>query len=365
MRAIFLVALATIVGGALAAVPATAAGWTYDEMMSGTAPVQPAAASWGPGRIDVFSVDGAGAVQHKYRVNDGAWSATENMGGTMTGRAVAVAPAPNDMEVYARTSTNALKRRVWGGSAWGSWQGLSLATTAAVSASARDGGSDVFARGTDGTLRYRRFGPGATSGWVNLGGMMLSAPASVSWGTGRVDVFWQGVNNTLQHRWYLNGAWGGPEQLGGAGTTTGTPDVITAGANTLDIFTRGTDTNMHWFQWNLVQWMQLGSVPAPGCIQGTPAGVFSNGQLQVFAQTCKYELADAFTGFGVWSTWTTMDYATDAFKTDQPVLSSPTAIVTQSGYVDVLVAHECDLCFVPQPPDFTLPPPMVKHWQWR
>src|SRR5690242_4941726 len=73
---------------------------------------------------------------------------------------------------------------------------------------------DLFAKGTDGTLKHKVFN-GRWSGWENLGGAITSGPSAISWGPGRIDVVARGVAGDVQHIWYSNGAWGPWASLGG------------------------------------------------------------------------------------------------------------------------------------------------------
>jgi hypothetical protein len=74
---------------------------------------------------------------------------------------------------------------------------------------------DLFAKGTDGTLKHKLYN-GRWSTWENLGGAITSAPAVASWEPGRLDVFARSTTNSLLHRWYAKGAWSGWEDLGGS-----------------------------------------------------------------------------------------------------------------------------------------------------
>jgi hypothetical protein len=80
----------------------------------------------------------------------------------------------------------------------------------------------------DGSLVY--------SGWEALGGASLGAPASATWGPGRLDVFVRGTDSQLWHKWY-QGGWSGWEPLGGILTSapaatawaSGRIDLVVAG----------------------------------------------------------------------------------------------------------------------------------------
>jgi predicted Zn-dependent protease len=42
----------------------------------------------------------------------------------------------------------------------------------------------------------------AWRGWENLGGILTSAPAAVSWGLNRIDTFVRGTDNAMWHKWW-------------------------------------------------------------------------------------------------------------------------------------------------------------------
>ena len=50
--------------------------------------------------------------------------------------------------------------------------------------------------------------------YENLGGMLTSAPAACSWGEGRLDVFARGIEGNLWHKWYGPGGWSAWTQPG-------------------------------------------------------------------------------------------------------------------------------------------------------
>ncbi len=75
--------------------------------------------------------------------------------------------------------------------------GLSPGHAAAASWGANH--RDVFMRGADNVLRYRRWDGMGWSLWTSLGGFLTSAPSAVSWGVGRTDVFARGGDNALWH----------------------------------------------------------------------------------------------------------------------------------------------------------------------
>lgn len=76
--------------------------------------------------------------------------------------------------------------------------------------------------------------------WEDLGGLLLSSPAAVSWGTGRIDVFARGEEN-LFHLPFEND-WGAWEDLGGI--MKGGPGVCSWAPGRLDVFIRRQDNRL-------------------------------------------------------------------------------------------------------------------------
>ncbi|MDQ6631931.1 MAG: sialidase, partial [Verrucomicrobiota bacterium] len=105
------------------------------------------------------------------------------------------------------------------------------------------------------------------TGWhayENLGGILTSPPASVSWNSVKIDVFARGTDNGLLHRWFDSPNWSAVwENLGGG--LSGGPGVSSWGVGRLDVFIRGTDNALYTRfyvtpSWSSV-WASLGAIP--------------------------------------------------------------------------------------------------------
>ncbi len=164
---------------------------------------------------------------------------------------------------------------------------------------------DVFARGTDNAL-WHNIGSGTSesssnwswSGWENLGGVLTSDPAAVSWGPDRIDVFARGTDNglsahvverqrlvrvgepgrnpllrsgsgflgrsaastcscavrpySLWHKSYSGGTWSSWENLGGV--ITSDPDAVSLAPDRIHVFARGTDNGLLHTWWDGSAW---------------------------------------------------------------------------------------------------------------
>jgi hypothetical protein len=207
----------------------------------GLASLAPASVSWGPGRIDVFTV-GGGNLYHVWF--NGSWQPFEQIGGP--GAALAAFPPAV--------------------SSWGSDR------------------LDIFASTTDGSVRHLWYDHGWGS-WENLGGVVNSAPVAVSWGSGRIDLFARGGGNAIYHKWYDGGwfpsqtTW---ENLGG-NMNVG-PAVTSYKPGRLDLFGRDASSGNLVHRWFEGQWTNQWIDPGYA-IPGRPTAVsWGQGRIDVFAK---------------------------------------------------------------------------------
>lgn len=136
-----------------------------------------AAASWGPGRIDVVAIGADGAMWHKTWDNNrwmpspDGWS---SLGGVFTSGPAIVTLGPGSLHLFGLGGDAGMYHREWDGSAWSSWRPLGGVFMAAPVAIGRAGRVDVFGLGTDGAM-YQRWWTAAAgwqpSAWVSLGGI--------------------------------------------------------------------------------------------------------------------------------------------------------------------------------------------------
>lgn len=108
---------------------------------------------------------------------------------------------------------------------------------------------ECFYRGRDHQLCHRyRYEDGQWSSEGDLGGVLTSAPAAISWdpgADGRIDCFYRSQDDRLFHRWY-DGVWQKERDLGGY--LTSAPAVASLGPGHLDCFYRGADGHL-WHRW--------------------------------------------------------------------------------------------------------------------
>jgi hypothetical protein len=130
---------------------------------------------------------------------------------------------------------------------WHDWKSLGgIVESAPVSVSWGPSRFDTFAIGTDSALYHRWYDGTSWGGWESLGGICQSSPSVVSWEPGRRDIFVVGTDSGLYHRWWDGAHWGGFEGLGGV--LTSQPTAVSWAPDRIDVFALGED-NACWHRW--------------------------------------------------------------------------------------------------------------------
>jgi hypothetical protein len=234
--------------------------WSAEVSLGGFARSSPAIASWGPDRVDVFTMGIDRALWHNARQGS-TWSGWTSLGGQLTSAPAAVSWGPNRVDVVVRGTDNAAWHRAWTGSQWTPWAGLSGQLTAAPALSSRGANHlDVFVRGTDNALHQKVWTGTGWSNWYGLGGQLASAPTAVSWGPSRIDVFSRATDGSVQQLVWTGTGWYGWFNLGGS--VTGAPAATSRGVNQLDVLVRGVGGNLSQQSWTgsvWTGWFGLGS----------------------------------------------------------------------------------------------------------
>jgi len=264
-------------------VPST--GWQF---LGGSLTSSPAAASWGPNRLDVFARGQDAALYHMWF--DGTWHPWERLGGSLTSDPAAVSWGVNRLDVFAKGRDLALYH-MWttdGGTTWQPWQ--RLGGTLASNPTASTWGAnrlDVFAAGQDKALYHMWSTDGGTTWqpWERLGGTLSSDPAAVSWGVNRIDIFARGQDMALYHMTSTDGSsFGGWVFLGGS--LASDPVASSWGPGRLDVFAAGRDMALYHMSSDdgatFTSWQFLGgkltSNPAAASPQQGRIDLFARGQ---------------------------------------------------------------------------------------
>ena len=121
-----------------------------------------ASVSWGPDRIDLFTVGSDRGLVHR-AFNDGRWSEETQLGGTLASPPAATAWGVDQLQVFAIFDDGQLWNRYWDGESWHPWE--------------------------------------------SLGGSLTGTPAASSWSADRIDVFAPGRDGGTWHRWWEGERW--------------------------------------------------------------------------------------------------------------------------------------------------------------
>jgi hypothetical protein len=162
-------------------------GWSDWELLSvADFAGDPAAVSWGPGRIDLF-IHGADGDSLAHKVFDGHWHSWEDLGGTLLFSPTAASWVAGRLDVFVIGTDHQLWTRVFDN---GQWSG----------------------------------GPG-WNGWWPLGGYFIASAGASSLGPGALDVVGLGHDYQLYHSWW-GGQWSPWAGIGLLGTFTSAPAVV-------------------------------------------------------------------------------------------------------------------------------------------
>lgn len=122
------------------------------------------AISWGPNRLDIFSVDVNGGYYHNYSDDGLNWGGWESLHGLVTSEPSVVSRGANLLDVFVRGGDKAVYNRSWNGHSW---------------------------------LRSEK-----------LGGTISGKIAVTSWDVNRIDIFVIGENdNQMWHKYWNGFAW--------------------------------------------------------------------------------------------------------------------------------------------------------------
>lgn len=108
----------------------------------------------------------------------------------------------------------------------------------------------------DNALWVKSLLPGSGwNNWTSIGGVLTSAPSSVSWASNRIDVVARGSYNHVWH-WAWNGSSWSAEDI--YGEVSSAPAVASREVGNLEVFARGADgalwqkylnTGVGWGSW--------------------------------------------------------------------------------------------------------------------
>lgn len=266
------------------------------EHLGGGFTTGPAAASWAPGRLDVFGRGQDNALWHAWFA-DGRWSDWVSLGGGLTSRPAAVSWGPRRLDVVVKGTDNALWHRgfgtIWGSlGLWSSWRSLAEdAISGPALASGGAGRLELFALSRHNGIVHRSYHDGWRD-WGVVGPLSVAPrwdPAATAGGGERIDLAYRqdldSDHPLLIHMARRNGAWNGPHRGIGGLASTSSPAICSPAPGRLDILVRGPD-NALWHSWSTDDaqhwqpWESLG-----GILTAAPAAVsWGGGRIDVFAK---------------------------------------------------------------------------------
>ncbi|KAF8523857.1 hypothetical protein JB92DRAFT_2704477 [Gautieria morchelliformis] len=202
----------------------------------------PAAVSAGAQEVSVFAVGLADARLYHYH-----WSSTSGAGKqsdleTISGSFHSVdciSWGPGRIDIFGSNLASGVSHKAWDGKTWSEWKswGVSYPGWARVGGQwlnepvtikRIDGEVDIFMMDHNHGLQQCNFNflIGHPGPWTNLGGKLLSPPASVeciSWGPGRIDIFGSNLASGVSHKAWDGKTWSEWEELGGVKVCRTTP----------------------------------------------------------------------------------------------------------------------------------------------
>ncbi len=162
--------------------------------------------------------------------------------------------------LLVRGTNGAAFQRIGHGDTWGGWLSLAggiVGGPAGIAANSTS--AAVFVTGTDSKVYWKSVGDnGASSAWLDLGGVATSRPSAAIGPGGRISVVMRGSNGSAYLRERVNGGWGGWLSLGG-GLASG-PVVAATPDGGLTVAMVGTDralwvrhrSGVTWGAWHRV-----------------------------------------------------------------------------------------------------------------
>lgn len=203
-------------------------------------------------RWDVYAQGGDQAIWHRWDSFDHT-SNWENLEGYVAG-STGPAAVTNSLRRQDIFYQGAWDRQVWWrtfqvGGGWSQWRtipGMKIQSDPAATWSASNR-LELFGVSLDGRLKQNTNENGRWQSWTDLAGGVTSSPEVVSTGTGSMDLFIRGSNYELLHKHWTNGVWGQWENLGGY--LTSGPGATTYVTSRIMVFVRGGDGNVYYRAW--------------------------------------------------------------------------------------------------------------------
>lgn len=206
--------------------------------------------------------------------------------------------------------------------------GASGATDGPAACCMNSGRVDLVWRGSNNHIYMKTWtSSGGWSGNIDMamGGVTYDDPGIVSRADGCLEVFHRGTNSQLYHAYNNGGGWSGWESLGGT-ILSGTSACKRGDNYSMEVVARGSDNGIQKISWNATSgwvWQNLG-----GYTNDTPAIVSRDiNNMEVFARGTDNQLYHKWwTSSGGWSGW---------YSLGGSITSSPSVVSRDVNHMEV------------------------------
>lgn len=308
------------------------------------------------GRLEVFQIDGNGALRHRWQKEpNGNWSAWSDLGGAFFPGIAAAENADGQLEIFAvDRSSNILRSKhqnAPNSQDWSDWSGLGVCTNQSPVAVGKDedGGLEVFAvDSASGGVRHmwQTNVHGGWSGWRDLGGALQPEMVVARNKEGRLELFGVDAHDkTLAHCSQIvansKERWSEWQSLGGAilpGFTVGQNAdgrleafaINSTNGRVNQIYQVVTNGGIGWSGWN-----DFGTSAKTGLAVGRNA----DGRLEVFgvksnSASMLHRWQTTLEGSIQWSAWSEMGGSTQPY----PALGR-----NQDGNLEIFAINNMDV----------------------
>ncbi|MES2773300.1 MAG: hypothetical protein V4722_03900 [Bacteroidota bacterium] len=247
-------------------------------------------ASNADGRLEVYLLDNAGEVFHKYqkKPNNG-WSDWYSLGGKFIQSIFAENNSDGSLVLFALGGDGAIthKKQVAPNGGWGDWASLGGSNLKQLFAMKNaDGRLELFVLGGDNAVwhKWQSAPNGGWGEWASLGGTNLKQIFVSKNADGRLELAALGADQRIWHKWQQtpNGGWGEWASLGGTGLKKFY--VSTNADKRLELFAIGGDNGI-WHTWQVAPnggWSQWASLGGNG-LKKLFVSSNADGRLELFA----------------------------------------------------------------------------------
>jgi RHS repeat-associated protein len=272
--------------------PAGVMAWTAPELVANQVPDgNPTLVNWGNGRLGLLARIGNSAMFKTYE--NGGWNDWQDLGGCIADDPAAASWEPGRIDMFIRGCDNLLYTKVLTNGTWSAnYAGLgSTGMTSSPSATSwAPGRLDVVARGPSSELMHRWYTPG--TGWSDfgsLGGCIAHAPTMSTWGYDRLNIYVIACDSPASfiERYWAPG-WTNYTQLSGEKGISVAPQSISTPDKKIQIVVRSATGALRYTQFNGTSWEDWQTIQP--CLIGSPAITVDSDTTTVVYKGCDGKL---------------------------------------------------------------------------